>query len=90
MNLLKNPENISFFELLFSKGEIPDNWAKKATDLTEDEKRRFVISDNVGFGEWDNEMLANEWDSGELEEWGLDLPITIEDLEKYSSSDEKI
>jgi len=54
--------------------EIPDSWVKQANDLTEDEKKRFIISDNVGFGEWDNEMLANEWDSVELEAWGLDLP----------------
>jgi hypothetical protein len=67
-------ENISFFESLFSKGEIPDNWTKKARDLTEEEKRRFVIADNIGFGEWDNDILTNEWDSVELEEWGMDLP----------------
>ena len=59
--------------------EIPDSWVKQAKDLTEDEKRRFIIADNVGFGEWDNDMLANEWDSEELEEWGLDLP-DYEDL----------
>lgn len=68
------PENISFFESLFFKGEIPDNWAKKASDLTEEEKRRFVIADNIGFGEWDNDILTNEWDSVELEAWGMDLP----------------
>ncbi len=79
---VEKPENISFFELLFSKGEIPDNWAKKATDLTEEEKRRFVISDNVGFGEWDWDVLANEWDSEELAEWGLDLP----DFNKFEGS----
>lgn len=83
------PENISFFEFLFSKGEIPDSWAKKATDLTEEEKRRFVIADNVGFGEWDNDILANEWDSEQLEEWGMEIPITIEELEQYSKSDEE-
>lgn len=54
--------------------EIPDSWVRQANDLTEEEKRRFIIADNVGFGEWDNDMLANEWDSGELESWGLDLP----------------
>lgn len=55
--------------------EIPDSWVKQANALTEEEKKRFVIADNVGFGEWDNEMLANEWDSVELEAWGLDLPV---------------
>jgi len=54
--------------------EIPDSWVKQANDLTEDEKKRFIISDNVGFGEWDWDILANEWDSNELNEWGLDVP----------------
>jgi DNA modification methylase len=71
---VEKPENITFFESLFSKGEIPDNWTKKARDLTEEEKRRFVIADNIGFGEWDNDILTNEWDRVELEAWGLDLP----------------
>ncbi len=52
--------------------EVPDEWVKQAADLTDDEARRFIIADNVGFGEHDWEMLANEWDSVELEEWGLD------------------
>ena len=39
----------------------------------EDKQRQFIIKDNVGFGEWDWEMLANEWDAEQLEEWGLDV-----------------
>lgn len=53
--------------------EIPDEWVKRADELTEDEQRRFIIADNVGFGEHDWEMLANEWDVQELEDWGLDV-----------------
>ena len=53
--------------------EIPDEWVKRADELTEEEQRRFIIADNVGFGEHDWEMLANEWDAEELEEWGLDV-----------------
>lgn len=45
-----------------------------ADDLTEDQQREFIIKDNVGFGEWDWAMLANEWDTNELTEWGLDIP----------------
>ena len=45
-----------------------------ADDLTEDEQRQFIIKDNVGFGEWDWDMLANEWEPEELKEWGLDVP----------------
>lgn len=54
--------------------EVPDDWVKSAKDLTYDEIRRFIIADNVGFGEHDWEMLANEWDVEELSEWGLDIP----------------
>jgi len=45
----------------------------KASDLTPDEQRQFIIKDNVGFGEWDWDMLANEWDAEELADWGLDV-----------------
>ena len=45
-----------------------------ADQLTEDQQRQFIIKDNVGYGEWDWEMLANEWDVEDLEKWGMDLP----------------
>ncbi len=54
--------------------EIPDNWVKRADELTEEEKRRFIIADNVGFGEWDWDELSNNWDVKDLEAWGLDVP----------------
>jgi len=45
------------------------------TDLTEDQQREFLIKDNTSGGEWDWDILANEWDTDQLEAWGLDLPI---------------
>jgi DNA modification methylase len=54
--------------------EVPDEWVKRAEDLSEEEQRQFIIKDNVGFGEHDWEMLANEWDVEQLEDWGLDMP----------------
>jgi len=45
-----------------------------ADDLTEEEQKQFIIKDNVGFGEWDWDILANEWDHDKLQEWGLDVP----------------
>lgn len=54
--------------------EIPDEWVRKADELTPEQKREFVIKDNVGFGEWSWDALANEWDVDELAEWGLDMP----------------
>lgn len=55
----------------------------KASDLTEDEQRQFIIKDNVSGGEWDWEMLASDWDTEKLEEWGLELPedVAVEELE---------
>jgi hypothetical protein len=54
--------------------EVPDEWVKRADELTDEEKQRFIIADNVGFGEWEWDALANEWDANKLQEWGLDLP----------------
>ncbi len=54
----------------FSKG-VP---AVDCTDLTPDQQRRFIIADNLPFGEWDTDALANEWDVDELKEWGMNLP----------------
>jgi DNA modification methylase len=54
--------------------EVPNEWVKSAESLTEEEQRRFIIADNVGFGEHNWDMLANEWDAVELEAWGLDIP----------------
>jgi hypothetical protein len=45
----------------------------KASDLTEDQQKQFIIKDNVGYGEWDWDMLANEWDAEELIDWALDV-----------------
>ena len=47
-------------------------------DWTEEQQREFIIKDNVGFGEWDWDMVANEWDSVEVEKWGLDIPVDFQ------------
>jgi hypothetical protein len=54
--------------------DIPDEWVKQYTDLTDDEKQRFIIEDNVQFGDWDWDLLANEWDQNLLLDLGLDYP----------------
>ena len=46
----------------------------KASDLTEEQQREFIIKDNLGYGEWDWEMIANEWNAEQLNEWGMDIP----------------
>ena len=53
----------------------------KIDDLTEAQQKEFIIKDNVGFGEWDWEQLANEWDVEDLDKWGLDLPLIIDSVE---------
>jgi hypothetical protein len=49
-----------------------------ADNLTEEQQREFLIKDNVSGGEWDWDMLANEWEVEQLDAWGLDIPINLE------------
>ena len=63
-------------------------WIVKASELTEEQKKEFIIKDNVGFGEWDFDILANEWSSNELENWGLDIP-TFSSPVDYSILDDE-
>ena len=51
--------------------EIKDEYFMDASDWTEDEKKQFIITDNVTDGDWDYEALGNEWDSLPLDDWGL-------------------
>ena len=45
----------------------------KASELTPEQEKEFIVKDNVGFGEWDWDILANEWDNEELQDWGMDV-----------------
>lgn len=54
--------------------DVKDVPAVRACDLTDAEKRQFVIKDNASFGQWDWDAIANEWDEGDLTAWGVDLP----------------
>ena len=62
---------------------LKDVFIVKAANLTEEQKQEFIVKDNVGFGEWDWDALANEFDIEQLEDWGLDVPINdkIDQLE---------
>jgi ParB-like chromosome segregation protein Spo0J len=69
--------------------DIPDSWVTMADEWTEEQRREFLIKDNVGFGEWDWDMIANEWDAEQVEEWGLDVPEMIgESNEQKDLSDD--
>ena len=53
----------------------------QADDLSEDQKKEFIIKDNVGFGDWDWDIIANQWDLKKLDDWGLNL-ISGDDIEE--------
>jgi hypothetical protein len=68
---------------------LKEVWIEVAEGLTEDQKKEFIVKDNVGFGEWEWDMLANEWDSVQLAEWGLDVwqnedDAIVEDTNTYT------
>lgn len=66
--------------------EIPDGWVIKASELTEEERKRFKIVDNIPFGDWDYDKLANEWELEELQDWGVEIPeVEMEDEEKIEN-----
>ena len=62
--------------------EIPDTWVTLADDWTEEKRKEFTIKDNASFGEWNWDDLGNEWDAEELNEWGLELPIDLEEIKE--------
>tara|TARA_R110002050_G_scaffold165380_1_gene295775 strand:+ start:1777 stop:2373 length:597 start_codon:yes stop_codon:yes gene_type:complete len=56
----------------------------KASELSEEKQKEFIVKDNISAGEWDWDTLANEWDAEKLQEYGLDVPIVdgIENIEE--------
>ena len=67
---------------------LKEVWILKADELTEQQQREFTVKDNVGFGEWDWDVLANEWNNQQLEDWGLDLlPFEEEDVLEAEEDD---
>ena len=67
---------------------LKDVFIVKAENLTEEQKQEFIVKDNVGFGEWDWDMLANEWDVDKLDEWGLDLPVDLAVAEELEAEED--
>tara|TARA_R110002012_G_scaffold304946_1_gene508769 strand:- start:269 stop:805 length:537 start_codon:yes stop_codon:yes gene_type:complete len=61
---------------------LKEVWIDIAEGWTQEQKDEFVVKDNVNFGEWEWDMLANEWDSVQLAEWGLDVWQNEDDLEE--------
>jgi ParB-like chromosome segregation protein Spo0J len=63
----------------------------KASELTEQQQKEFIVKDNVGYGEWDWNDLANNWDSEQLIDWGLDIPgFKIEEEKEMEDLSDKL
>ena len=62
---------------------IAEGWSEK-------QKKEFIIKDNVAYGEWDWDVLANEWDIENLNNWDIDLPILNERLEIEKENDPEL
>jgi ParB-like chromosome segregation protein Spo0J len=63
----------------------------KASELTEQQQKEFIVKDNVGYGEWDWNDLANNWDSEQLIDWGLDIPgFKIEEENEMEDLSDKL
>lgn len=60
----------------------------KASNLTEEQKKEFIIKDNVGYGEWDWGMLQTEWEVDLLEDWGITGLVSSSLLDTVNSGDE--
>mgnify|MGYP003147258039 CR=1 FL=1 len=61
---------------------LKEVWIAKAWELTPEQEQEFIIKDNSNFGEWDWDVLGNEWNSVKLDEWGVDVWINNEDIEE--------
>ena len=71
------------------EAEIKEVPIKIAKGLTDNQKKEFIIKDNSTFGEWDWDALGNEWNSEDLNNWGIDVWKNIDDsIEKINSMDE--
>ena len=67
---------------------LKEVWVEVAKGLTEEQKKEFIIKDNASFGEWEWDMLGNEWNTKELDDWGIDVWQNVDDVsdDKYTKS----
>ena len=59
--------------------EIPDTWVVIADEWTEEQRKQFIIKDNVSFGEWEYNSLKSDWDIGDLKDWGVDIEDEVKE-----------
>jgi len=67
--------------------EIPDNWVKQGDDLTPEEWHEFVVKDNIGYGEWDMDLLSAQYNLEDLIDMGLEFPELFEKQEQEIRED---
>ena len=67
--------------------EIPDNWVRQGDDLTPEEWHEFVVKDNIGYGEWDMDLLSAQYDLEDLIDMGLEFPELFEKQEQEIRED---
>lgn len=70
--------------------EAPFAFIIRANELTEDEKKQFIVKDNVSYGQWDYDLLANTFDNKKLEDWGMDVwqaaPVAFTPMQPAASN----
>jgi hypothetical protein len=66
---------------------LKEVWIDIATGLSEEQKKEFIVKDNVSFGEWEWDMIANEWNSVEVTDWGLDVWQNEDDIQEESNEE---
>ena len=91
------PEMLKLRPIVVNKDMVVlgGNMRLKACKEAEEQQKEFIVKDNVGFGEWDWDILANQWDNVQLKEWGMDVWQPEEDVSNnvdYSNNslDEKL
>jgi len=68
--------------------DISDDWISIVDNWTDEQKRQFIVKDNLSYGEWDFDLLTAEYDKDELIEWGMDL-YEFADIEEIEENDTK-
>lgn len=70
--------------------EVPEDWVRSADGLTDEEKRRFVITDNAMFGDWDSGILVEDWDFSEIQNWGVEIDLRDGGIDGFGQGDNSL
>ena len=78
-NVLGGNQRLRAIRDILGMDEVPDSWVVRASDLSEQERREFVLVDNVQSGDWDVELLREHWMDVDLE--GLGVPFEVDEMD---------